>query len=162
MSEVARVGFGYDAHPFVEGRKLFLCGVLVPHDRGLAGHSDGDVALHAICDAILGAACLGDIGELFPSDDPKYEGISSTFLLEHVVNLVREAGYEVAQVDVVIVASAPKLSPHREAMRQRLSSIIGLPMDSVSVKAKTTNGLGFVGREEGIEAFAVVLLRRKA
>ncbi|MFA4044526.1 MAG: hypothetical protein HZRFUVUK_001318 [Candidatus Fervidibacterota bacterium] len=161
MSEVTRVGFGYDAHPFAEGRELFLCGVLIPHEKGLAGHSDGDVALHAVCDAILGAACLGDIGELFPSDDPRYEGISSAVLLEHVVNLARKAGYEILQVDVVIVANAPRLSPHREAMRQRLSSIAGLPMDSVSVKAKTTNGLGFVGREEGIEAFAVVLLRRQ-
>lgn len=160
MMEV-RVGFGYDAHPFSSGRQLFLCGVLVPYEMGLEGHSDADVALHAVCDALLGAACCGDIGELFPSDDPQYAGISSMKLLERTAGLIREMGYKPLQVDVVIVASAPKLSPYRDAMRERLASALGLPINSVSVKAKTTNGLGFVGRGEGIEAFAVALLCKR-
>ncbi len=155
-----RVGLGYDAHPLVRGRPLFLCGIHVPYEMGLHGHSDGDVALHAICDALLGAASLGDIGELFPDDDPQYAGISSSFLLERTVELIREAGYELIQVDVIIVAGKPKLSPYRNAMREHLASVLNLPVASVSVKAKTTNGLGFVGRGEGIESFAVALIRR--
>lgn len=155
-----RVGIGYDAHPLVRGRPLFLCGILVPYEMGLHGHSDGDVALHALCDALLGAASLGDIGELFPDSDPQYAGVSSVTLLERTVELLRDAGYEPVQVDVIIVASEPKLSPYRDAMRERLASVLCLPMTSVSVKAKTTNGLGFVGKGEGIEAFAVALLRK--
>ncbi|MCS7254716.1 MAG: 2-C-methyl-D-erythritol 2,4-cyclodiphosphate synthase [Armatimonadetes bacterium] len=155
-----RVGLGYDAHPFVKGRPLILCGVHVPYEMGLDGHSDADVALHAVCDALLGAASLGDIGELFPSDEPQYAGISSTALLERTLNHIRGAGYEPVQVDVIIVASEPKLSPYKGAMREHLASLLGLPITSVSVKAKTTNGLGFVGKGEGIEAYAVALLRR--
>lgn len=155
-----RVGQGYDVHAFAEGRKLILGGVDVPHVRGLLGHSDADVLAHAISDAVLGAARAGDIGKLFPDTDPAYAGADSLVLLSKVADHVRSLGFEIVDVDSVISAQAPKLSPHRDAMRENLARAMGVPLDSVGVKATTTEHLGFEGREEGISAQAVALLQR--
>lgn len=155
-----RVGIGYDVHRLVAGRPLILGGINVPFDKGLEGHSDADVVLHAICDALLGAANCGDIGELFPSSDPQYEGISSLILLERTVQCIREYGYQPVQVDVTIVAQAPRLSLYKAAMRERISAVLGVPMDAVSVKATTTDELGFTGRGEGIAAYAIALVMK--
>lgn len=155
-----RVGIGYDVHRLITGRPLILGGIHVPFDSGLDGHSDADVVLHAICDALLGAANCGDMGELFPSSDPQYEGISSLILLERTVQHIRKHGYQPVQVDVTIVAQAPRLSPYKMAMRERISAVLGVPMDAVSVKATTTDKLGFTGRGEGIAAYAVALVMR--
>ena len=157
-----RVGIGYDVHPLVEGRPLLLGGVPVPHPRGLEGHSDGDVLVHAIIDALLGAVALGDIGQHFPSGDPRYQGISSLRLLEETLRLLQAHQWRVTGVDATIVAEQPRLSPSIPAMRQRLAEVLGLPLDSVSVKAKTTNGLGFIGREEGMAAQAVATVEGSA
>lgn len=154
-----RIGHGYDVHKLVEGRKLILCGVNVPHTLGLLGHSDADVATHAVADAILGATRLGDLGKLFPDTDPAYAGANSLRLLADVMRLARERGYELLDVDCTIAAQAPKLAPHREAMRENLAHALGVDVASVGVKATTTERLGFVGREEGMEAWAVALMR---
>lgn len=153
-----RIGQGYDVHRLKEGRELWLCGVKVPHTLGLDGHSDADVAVHALCDALLGALALGDIGRHFPDSDPAYRGIDSTLLLGHVCRQIRERGYEPVNVDVTIMAQRPKLAPHIPAMRRRLAETMGLAADRVSVKATTTEGLGFEGEERGISASAVALL----
>ena len=153
-----RIGHGFDVHAFAEGRELVLGGVHVPHARGLAGHSDADVVTHAVMDALLGAARLADIGVLFPDTDPAYEGADSIALLTQVAALVRESGFAIADVDVTIAAQAPKLAPHRVAMREKLAAAMAIPADNVGVKATTTERLGFVGREEGIAAWAVCLL----
>lgn len=153
-----RIGFGYDVHAFVEGRPLVLGGVTIPHTHGLLGHSDADVLLHAISDALLGAAALGDIGRHFPDSDPAYQGISSLLLLERAVDLVRNAGYSVANVDSTLVLQKPRLSPFVPRMTLAISRAMGIPESRVSVKATTTEGLGFTGREEGIAAYAVALL----
>ncbi|RMD78377.1 MAG: 2-C-methyl-D-erythritol 2,4-cyclodiphosphate synthase [Gammaproteobacteria bacterium] len=158
-----RVGQGFDAHRFAppgERLPLRLGGVEVPHDRGLLAHSDGDVALHALCDALLGAAGLGDIGQHFPDRDPRWQGADSRALLRAVLERVREAGWRPVNVDLTLVAQAPRLAPHREAMREAIAQDLGLEAGAVNVKATTTEGLGFTGRGEGIAALAVALLAR--
>lgn len=153
-----RVGVGYDVHRLVEGRKLFLGGIEVPYHKGLLGHSDGDVLIHAICDAILGAAGEGDIGTHFPDTEKSIEGIESTKILAYVANIVRERGYAIVNIDAVVTAQEPKIAPLRDSMRNRLAETMGIRVDRVSVKGKTTEGLGFAGRREGIEVYAVALL----
>jgi len=153
-----RIGLGFDAHAFAEGRKLVLGGVDVPHDKGLAGHSDADVLVHAVMDAMLGACGERDIGVHFPDTDPAYKGISSLVLLEEVAGMVKEKGYRVVNADCVIVAQEPRLSPYLEGMRDRIAKTIRIESDRVAVKATTTEGMGFTGRGEGIAALAVVLL----
>lgn len=151
-------GLGYDVHRLVEGRELWLCGVRLEHTRGLLGHSDADVAIHALCDALLGAAALGDIGHLFPDNDPQYKGIDSKILLREVVRRIGSEGWTVQNVDVTIIAQAPKIAPHIPQMRETLAAILGIPTADVSVKATTTERLGFEGRKEGISALATALL----
>jgi len=153
-----RIGHGYDAHRFSPGRRLVLGGVEIPHESGMAAHSDGDVAIHALCDALLGALALGDIGKHFPDTDPTLEGVDSRILLRHVAGLMRDAGYGIGNVDVTMAAQAPRLAPHNPLMRERLAQDLGCTQAQVNVKATTTEGMGFVGRREGIEAHAVVLL----
>jgi 2-C-methyl-D-erythritol 2,4-cyclodiphosphate synthase len=153
-----RVGNGVDVHAFAAGRPLVLGGVTIPFDRGLAGHSDADVLLHAVADAILGALALGDIGMHFPDTDARWKGADSRVLLRHVAGLARERGYAVGNVDVTVVAQVPKLAPHVAAMRANLGSDLGCAIDAVSVKATTSERLGFTGREEGIAALATVAL----
>ena len=155
-----RIGQGYDVHQLVEGRKLIMGGVDIPHTRGLLGHSDADVLAHAVADALLGGARGGDIGKLFPDTDPAYEGADSMKLLAAVAGFVRDLGYEILDVDSVIAAQAPKLSPYRDQMRENLARAMGISPENVGVKATTTEHLGFEGREEGISATAVALLVR--
>lgn len=159
MASGWRVGFGYDVHRLVPGRRLILGGVEIPFPLGLAGHSDADVLTHALGDALLGAAALGDLGRHFPDHDPAYKDISSLLLLERLMGLVRHRGYRVGNVDAVIVAQAPKLAPHLSQMVANLAPILQIPGTDLSLKATTTEGLGFAGRQEGIAAYAVVLLR---
>ena len=153
-----RIGHGYDAHQFEPGKKLMLCGVEIHHDHGLKAHSDGDVALHALCDAILGAAALGDIGRHFPDTKDEFAGIDSRILLREVMKLMLLKGYQIANVDLTILAEAPKLAPYIEPMVANIADDLRLNVDSVNVKATTTEKMGFVGRAEGISAHAVVLL----
>lgn len=153
-----RVGHGYDVHKLVEDRKLIIGGVEIPHYKGLLGHSDADVLAHAICDALLGAAALGDIGKHFPDNDDRYKDIDSLVLLEKVCELIRNKGYEISNVDSTILAQAPKLRPYIDEMRSKLAKAMKLNIDELSVKATTEERLGFTGREEGIAAHAVVLL----
>lgn len=153
-----RVGCGYDVHALGDGLRLVLCGVEVPHTKGCIAHSDGDVAIHAICDALLGALALGDIGKLFPDTDAKYKGIDSTILLKEVIDIISAKGYNIGNIDCTIAMQRPKLRPHIDAMRARISEVIGIGIERVSVKATTTERLGFEGREEGVSATAVVLL----
>lgn len=155
-----RIGFGIDFHQLVPGREFWLGGVLVPHHQGALGHSDADVLLHAICDALLGAACLGDIGVHFPDTDPAYLGADSKKLLARCVELVKEAGYQVGNIDATLCLQAPKIKPYVPAMQAVIAGILGLPEDTVSIKATTTEKLGFVGREEGVVAYANALLYR--
>lgn len=157
-----RIGQGYDVHQLVEGRKLIMGGVDIPHTRGLLGHSDADVLAHAVADALLGGVRGGDIGKLFPDTDPAYEGADSMKLLAAVADFVRDLGYEILDVDSVIAAQAPKLSPYRDQMRENLARAMGISPENVGVKATTTEHLGFEGREEGISATAVALLVRCA
>lgn len=154
-----RIGQGYDVHRLTEGRDLILCGVKIPHTKGLLGHSDADVALHALSDALLGAAALGDIGRHFPDTDEKYRGISSMILLEEVVKMVCNEGFEAENVDVTIIAQKPKISGYIPQMRENLKNVLKIPLKAINVKATTTERLGFEGREEGISAMAVVLLK---
>ncbi len=149
-----RTGNGFDVHRLAEGEELWLCGIKIEHDKGLAGHSDADVALHALTDAILGAAALGDIGDHFPPSDAQWRGASSDRFLAHAITLAADAGYGVENVDVTIICEAPKIGPHRPAMRARVAEITGLPIEAVSIKATTTEMLGFTGRGEGIAAMA--------
>ncbi len=153
-----RIGHGFDAHAFTEGRPLVLGGVVIPHPRGLAGHSDGDALLHAVIDALLGAAGLGDIGTMFPSSDDRWRGAESVALLRIAAESVRDAGYSVGNIDATLIAEAPRLAPHVAAMRARIAAALEIDVAQVSVKPKTADGLGFTGREEGIAAFATVLL----
>jgi 2-C-methyl-D-erythritol 2,4-cyclodiphosphate synthase len=157
---MSRVGIGFDAHRFVPGRPLVLGGVRVAHDRGLAGHSDADVATHAVMDALLGAAGLGDIGALFPDTDPAYAGAPSVGLLELVAARLSEAGWRVGNVDLVIACEAPRLAAHREAMAAALAAALGVEPSAVGVKATTTEGMGFTGRGEGVAATAVCLIEK--
>ena len=154
-----RIGHGYDVHAFGNGDHIMLCGVRIAHQNGLMAHSDGDVALHALTDALLGALALGDIGHLFPDDDPAFEGADSRQLLRQVMVLVKARGFVLGNADLTIIAQAPKLASHIAAMRQNLSEDLGGDMDLINVKATTTETLGFVGREEGIAVHAVVLLK---
>ncbi|MEW5891748.1 MAG: 2-C-methyl-D-erythritol 2,4-cyclodiphosphate synthase [Pseudomonadota bacterium] len=155
-----RIGHGFDVHAFAAGRKLIIGGVEIPYDKGLAGHSDADVLLHAICDALLGAAGLGDIGRHFPDSDPQYQGIDSRKLLRHVVALVNAGGWRVGNVDATIIAQAPKMAPHIPAMQAHIASDLNVAAAAVNVKATTTEKLGFTGRGEGIAVEAVCLLSR--
>ena len=156
-----RIGHGYDVHRLVEGRKLILGGVDVPFERGLLGHSDADVLAHAVMDALLGAAALGDIGKLFPDSDPAYEGADSLALLRRVSELLGENGYRIGNVDATVLAQRPRLAPHIPLMRERLAAAMGVDPGRVSVKATTEEGLGFTGSGEGIAAHAVALIEEK-
>jgi len=153
-----RIGFGYDVHRFAENRDLWLGGVKIPHSKGLLGHSDADVLIHAICDALLGAAALGDIGKHFPDTDPAYKGIDSKILLSETARLLATSGYKIMNIDSTIALQAPKIAPYIEQMRNTLSNLLEIGSGQISVKATTTEKLGFEGREEGISAYAVVLL----
>lgn len=155
MSATPRTGMGFDVHRLVESEELWLCGVKIPHDKGLSGHSDADVAIHALVDALLGAIAAGDIGDHFPPSDPQWKGASSDRFLAHAAKLVREAGCRIAHVDVTIICEAPKIGPHKLAMRETLARILGIDLGAVSVKATTTERLGLTGRGEGIAAQAV-------
>ena len=157
-----RIGYGYDVHPLVPERKLILCGVEIPHPTGLLGHSDADVAVHALMDAILGALALGDIGQWFPDRDPRYRGADSVELLKTLLRYPELRGWRVGNCDLTVLAERPKLLPYRERMRANLATALAVTPDRVSVKATTTERLGFVGREEGIAAAAVVLLESGA
>jgi len=158
--QTLRIGTGYDVHAFADGRSLVLGGVEIPHDRGLLGHSDADVVAHALMDALLGAMRAEDIGSHFPDTDPAYAGASSMMLLQQVAGLVRERGFELLDADIVVALERPRLAPYRDEMRATLAHHLGVPVDSVGLKATTTEGLGFVGREEGVAAWAVALLGR--
>ena len=153
-----RIGQGYDVHAFGEGGHIIIGGVSIAHEQGLVAHSDGDVLIHALCDALLGAAALGDIGQHFPDTDPNYSGADRRELLREVVALVKSKGYQLANADMTIIAQAPKMSPHIEQMRNNLAEDLGCEVDQVNVKATTTEKLGFEGRKEGIACQAVVLL----
>ena len=153
-----RVGYGYDVHRLAEGRKLILGGVEIPFEKGLLGHSDADVLVHAAADALLGAAALGDIGHMFPDTDPQYRGIDSRVLLRRVAAALAEGGFSIGNVDVTLVAQRPKIAPYVESMRANIASDLDIGIDMVSVKATTEEGLGFTGRKEGISATAVCLL----
>lgn len=155
-----RVGHGYDVHRLVSGRRLILGGVDIPHETGLLGHSDADVLVHAVTDALLGALALGDIGHLFPDTDPQWEGANSLLLAREVANRVCEKGWEIGNVDATVLAQAPKLAPHIAKMRENISAALGISVDRVSVKATTEEGLGFTGEKRGIAAHAVCLLVR--
>ena len=153
-----RIGHGFDVHQLVEGRKCIIGGVDIPHDKGLKGHSDADVLLHAICDALLGALALGDIGKHFPDTDPRFKGIDSRELLRHVAQLVKDKGYGVVNVDATVIAEAPRLAKHIAAMCGNIAADLGVAVDCVNVKATTSEKLGFTGRGEGIAAEAVCLV----
>ena len=153
-----RIGFGFDSHRFEKGKPLMLGGVEVPHDRGLAGHSDGDAALHALIDALFGAAGLADIGEHFPNTDPQWKGIASSELVTEAFAELTEMGWTVVNCDLTIVAEQPKLDEHKPVMRERIADLLGLDTSAVTVKAKTAEGMGLIGAGEGVAVFAVVLL----
>ncbi|MBQ2370494.1 MAG: 2-C-methyl-D-erythritol 2,4-cyclodiphosphate synthase [Muribaculaceae bacterium] len=153
-----RTGLGFDVHKLVEGRDLWLCGIKLEHTHGLLGHSDADVAIHALCDALLGAAALRDIGYHFPDTDPRYKGADSKNLLQEVVKLIDDKGYKIGNVDITICAEAPKINPHIPAMQTLLAGIMKVDIDDVSIKATTTEKLGFTGRREGISAYATTLI----
>lgn len=159
MSSI-RIGQGFDVHAFGEGDHIVLGGVRIPHDRGIVAHSDGDVAIHALCDAMLGAAALGDIGQHFPPSDPQWKGADSRAFLRHCNRLIGESGWRVGNVDVTVICERPKVGPHAAAMRELLAADLGIAVDAVSIKATTSEKLGFTGRGEGIAAQAVVLLVR--
>lgn len=158
MKTQFRIGHGFDVHAFAENRKLIIGGVEIPYEKGLLGHSDADVLLHAICDSLLGALALGDIGEHFPDTDELYKDADSTKLLVHVYELVKEKGYMLGNIDAVIMAQKPKLMKYISAMQEKIAAILASEVDQISIKATTTEKLGFVGREEGIAAMATVLL----
>lgn len=155
-----RTGIGYDVHQLAEGLPLWLGGVQIPHSKGLVGHSDADVLIHAICDALLGAAAMGDIGKHFPDSDPAYKGIDSKILLGKVCELLRDKGYTIGNVDAILCLQKPKVAPYIQVMRETLANVMQLDVDAVSVKATTTEHLGFEGREEGISAIANVLIEK--
>lgn len=155
-----RVGMGYDVHRFKEGGDVILGGVKIPYEQGLEAHSDGDVVLHALCDALLGAAALGDIGKHFPDTDPEFKGADSRVLLRHVYRIVQDKGYQIVNADVTIIAQAPKMAPYIVAMCQNIADDLAVDIDCINVKATTTEKLGFEGRKEGIAVQAVVLIER--
>jgi 2-C-methyl-D-erythritol 2,4-cyclodiphosphate synthase len=153
-----RIGIGYDVHPLGAGRKLILGGVEVPHGQGLIGHSDADALIHSVCDALLGAMGEGDLGKHYPSSDPRYKGISSTVLLEEIAAILNRKGYRLVNLDTVIIAQAPRLSPYLDAMRSRMAEVLKVPRESINVKVKSGEGLDAVGREEAIAAQAICLI----
>jgi 2-C-methyl-D-erythritol 2,4-cyclodiphosphate synthase len=153
-----RIGFGYDVHPLVDGRKLILGGVEIPYEKGLAGHSDADVLIHAICDSLLGALGAGDIGQHFPDHDPRFQGISSLLLLKEVKFLIAQRGYLVANLDATVIIEEPRIFPYARQMRENISQTLGISPQQINVKATTAEGLGFVGERKGIAAYAVALL----
>lgn len=155
-----RTGFGYDVHRFAPGRELWLGGVLIPFECGLLGHSDADVLLHAICDALLGAAALRDIGYHFPDTDPQYKGADSTVILREIGRIIGEKGYAIGNIDATIVAERPKINPHVPAMQSRIADVLGIMVDQISIKATTNEKMGFTGREEGMMAYATALIYR--
>jgi len=155
---MSRIGFGFDTHKLETSAALFLGGIKIPSDKGATGHSDADVLIHAICDALLGAANLGDIGTHFPDTDPQYKGIDSKILLKKVVSLLNEKNFQIVNLDTTICIEKPKIAPYIAQIQQKLSEVIGIPEYDISIKAKTSEKLGFIGREEGISAYAVVLL----
>ncbi len=157
-----RVGIGYDVHRLVSGRRLFLGGLEIPYPKGLLGHSDGDVLLHALCDALLGAISEGDIGTHFPDSDRSIAGIESTKILSFVADIMDKKGFEVQNIDVVVVAEEPKILPHRKAICENIARVLGIEADRVGLKGKTTEGLGFTGTKEGIAAYAVALVDKKS
>ncbi len=150
-----RVGMGYDVHRLTEGRKLILGGVHIPYEKGLLGHSDADVLVHAIMDALLGAAGQGDIGKHFPDTEEKYRGVSSLKLLDHVNNIIQQQGYKISNIDATIIAQAPKMSPHMENMKRQISQVLGIEINQINIKATTEEGLGFTGEGAGISAQAI-------
>ncbi len=158
VNRFPRTGIGYDVHRFAEGRTLVLGGVTIPHERGLLGHSDADVLLHAIADAVLGAAALGDIGQHFPPADDQWKDADSRELLRQAVVMLREAGWALVNLDASVIAEAPRVNPHSAGMRLEIREVTGLPIDAISIKATTNEGLGFVGREEGIAVIAVATI----
>lgn len=156
-----RIGLGYDVHKLVEGRPLIIGGVNVPHEKGLLGHSDADVLIHAIMDGMLGALALGDIGKHFPDTDEKYKGVGSMELLEYVNHLINEKGYEINNIDSIIVAQSPKMAPHIEQMRRNIATVLNTDINNISVKATTEEGLGFTGEKQGISSQSICLLNKK-
>lgn len=156
-----RVGFGYDVHPFKEGRELWLGGIKIDYPYGLAGHSDADTLIHAICDALLGAACLGNIGIHFPDTSDEFKNIDSKILLDRTLQLIRKNGYEIGNIDCTVCAEEPKLNPYIPAMQKCLSEIMNIKIDDISIKATTSEKMGFVGRKEGIAVYAVTLIYKK-
>jgi 2-C-methyl-D-erythritol 2,4-cyclodiphosphate synthase len=157
----SRIGIGYDIHRLVEGRKLFLGGIEIPYIKGLLGHSDGDVLLHAICDALLGAVAEGDLGQHFPDTDPKYHNISSIKLLETVADLVKYKGFQINQIDTVVIAEEPKLFPFKKSIQKKIAQVLKIKEDDVNIKAKTNEGIGEAGRKEAIASYAVVMVKSK-
>ena len=158
MKTAFRTGLGYDVHQFAEGRKLFIGGVEIPYEKGLLGHSDADVLLHAVCDAMLGALALGDIGMHFPDTDAKYKGADSKVLLGHVYKLILEKGYSLGNLDCMLLLQKPKIAPYVLQMRETIAGILSVDIEDISIKATTNEKMGFIGREEGAAAFATVLL----
>lgn len=156
-----RIGIGYDVHALVKGRRLILGGIEIPHSQGLLGHSDGDCLIHAICDAILGAISEGDIGLHFPDSDESIRGISSLKILSFVADLSRKKGFRIVNIDAVVAADAPRIHPYRDKIRERLAETLGIEADCIGIKGKTTEGLGFVGRKEGIAVYAVALVEKE-
>jgi 2-C-methyl-D-erythritol 2,4-cyclodiphosphate synthase len=161
LNQKFRTGIGFDVHAFAEGRKLIIGGIEIPNDKGLEGHSDADVLLHAICDAMLGALSLGDVGMHFPNNDPKWKDADSSILLSHVNDLIKSNGYEIGNIDCVLAIEKPKILPYIEKIKQKISNVLSIDKDQISVKATTTEKLGFVGRTEGIAAFSTLLLTKK-
>lgn len=157
-----RIGFGIDFHQLTEARDLWIGGVKIPHHRGALGHSDADVLLHAICDGLLGALALGDIGIHFPNIDPRYKDIDSKILLRHCFELIREKGYSIVNIDSSLCLEAPKIKPYVNSMQETIAGILEMPLDTISIKATTTEKMGFVGREEGLVAYATVLLKKSS
>lgn len=161
IQNMIRVGMGYDVHKLTEGRDLILGGVPIPYEKGLLGHSDADVLIHAVMDALLGAAALGDIGKHFPDTDPKYKGISSMLLLEETARLLKEQGYVIGNIDATIIAQRPKMAPHIPQMRENLAKCLGISEAQVNIKATTEEGLGFTGNGQGISSQAICLIEKK-
>jgi 2-C-methyl-D-erythritol 2,4-cyclodiphosphate synthase len=156
-----RIGMGYDVHPFAEGRPLILGGMTITYHQGLAGHSDADCLVHAICDALLGAISAGDLGSHFPDSDPRYKDVESLLLLKKVIEMVEQKGFRITNIDATVVAQTPKLAPYRPQMEEKIAQIVGVEDEQVNVKATTTEGLGSIGRGEGIAAYAVVLVEKR-